>query len=159
MLFRSLATTTAKATSYTTVADGNNWSASASWTPGTATNGVGPAQGDTVTILHNTTVDVNSACGASGATGTAALTIANTADNKTLTIAPGVTLSLYGNLAHGTVYQHVSCVALGAGSQIVFKPTTTAQYYWTFNYNSWITAAGSVGAHAQIRTEIGRAHV
>ena len=115
-------------TAYTTVADGGNWSASVSWTPGTATNGVGPVAGDTVTIAHNTTVDVNSACGASGIAGTAALSFSATASNKTLTIAPGVTLALYGDLVQTSAYHATSQVALGAGSQIVFHPTATVQY-------------------------------
>jgi hypothetical protein len=141
-------------TAYTTVADGGNWSASVSWTPGTATNGVGPAAGDTVTIAHNTTVDVNSVCGASGIAGTASLSFSATASNKTLTIAPGVTLALYGDLVQTSAYHTTSQVVLGAGSQIVFHPTATVQYKWTFAETAYITANGTSGSHAQIRTDL-----
>ena len=89
----------------TTTSTGSNWSSSAHWTSCGSTI---PGNGDTAVIANNTTVDVNTTVGASGAAATVAITINS---GITLTIANGVTLK-----SRGDIQNKNGTLAGGAGS-------------------------------------------
>jgi hypothetical protein len=78
-------------TAYTTAAAGN-WSATGTWT-----GGVIPANGDTVTLNHNVTVDVDTTIGTSPAENSGTFAISWGAATKKLTLAAGVTLTVRGD--------------------------------------------------------------
>jgi len=86
-----------------------NWSAGATWV-----GGVAPTTGDTAILAHNVTVDVNVSVGTSPNNSTTAAITLNT--GRTLTIAPGVTLTCLGNQS----WASGAGLVMGAGSQLVF---------------------------------------
>lgn len=107
-----------------------NWSATGTWT-----GGVVPGDGDTVTIAAGHTVTVTDArtCGTSGASGTAALTLA--AATSGLVINAPLTLK-------GELHQARGCTISGSSTggntgSLTFTPPSGSTYKWL------ITAAGS----------------
>jgi hypothetical protein len=137
---------------FTSKADGN-WSASGAttWTQA----GV-PADGDTVTLSHNVTVDVDTTIGSSPDTdGTAAVAFSASVAGKTLTVAAGKVLTLKGDLTHAaTGTGGISTVHLAAGSSLVFLPKSGATYKWRLNNNAYLTTAGTSGSRCTIKTDL-----
>ena len=145
-----------------TSAANGNWSATSTWT-----GGVVPGDGDTVTITHDMTIDVDVVIGSSPATGgTAAILFDTTAPqvSKTLTINAGMTLRLRGDFnqkpySGGTT--RTNLVYLNAGAKVVFDPpNSSTQYKWNFNTagtNGQISINGTSGSHCTFRTDFTRA--
>ena len=111
-----------------TSAQTGNWSATATWT-----GGVVPGIGDTATIAHNVTVDVNTTVGTSPNDATTlVLTINN---GKNLTVAAGVTFTLRGN-----AQDLFGAITFGAGSTVTFDASAsggTPVYNWLNQLSSW----------------------
>lgn len=132
-------------TAFTSKADGN-WSASGTttWTQA----GV-PGTGDSVTISHNITVDVNTTVGTSGV----ATTIDILVSAGSLTVAPGVVFTARGSATIGNI-----ALTLGAGSSYLFDSSlASGTPVYKINYgtagsqqNSKIIANGTAGAHVTI---------
>lgn len=101
-----------------TSAQSGNWSSTSTWT-----GGVVPGEGDTATINHNVTVDVNTTIGTSPNDTTTNVLIMGTA---TLTIDTDVTLTVKGNVSKK------GAIHLNAGASFLFDSSATGQYY-TFN--------------------------
>jgi hypothetical protein len=137
---------------FTSKADGN-WSAE-SQTTWTQTGK--PGNGDTVTLSHNVTVDVDTTVGSSPDTdGTAAVAFSASVAGKTLTVAAGKVLTLKGDLTHAaTGTGGISTVHLAAGSSLVFLPKSGATYKWRLNNNAYLTTAGTSGSHCTIKTDL-----
>jgi hypothetical protein len=105
-----------------TTAQAGNWSATATWTGGTL-----PAPGDTVTLNHAVTCDVDATVGSSPATGgTAAVRVAA----GPFTVASGVTLVCRGDLSvanyqtintHGTIELDASQAAAPSSTNYRFE--------------------------------------
>lgn len=102
-----------------------NWSSPATW------GGAGiPVAGDSVTIRHAVTVDTSTDVGASGPTGTAAITVSDAPTAK-LTIAPGVTLTVRGDVICRTTYNETTVqwkLAMQAGSTLRFNAPAGSDY-------------------------------
>jgi hypothetical protein len=135
---------------FTSKADGN-WSASGAttWTQA----GV-PADGDTVTLSHNVTVDVDTTVGSSPDTdGTAAIAFSASVTGKVLTIAAGKTLTVKGDITHNASYTGTSGVTLAAGSTLAFLPKSGATYKWKFVEGVRIVCNGTSGSHCTVKTD------
>lgn len=136
---------------FTSKANGN-WSTSGQvvW------NQVGvPGAGDTVTISHDVTVDVNTTVGNSPNTGGSAVVTMDT-NGTTLTVGTGVTFTVQGPIAlNGSGYSVASPVVLhmNAGSTLSIKPASGQAYTITGTNNWFIDAAGSSGSHCTIKTD------
>ena len=105
---------------FTSKANGN-WSASGqtTWTQ------VGvPGNGDTVTINHNITVDVNTTIGSSPATGgTAAIACDLSTNNPViLTVGTGNTLRVRGDIQNNSGNAVHLSIVLNAGSSLLLDP-------------------------------------
>lgn len=113
-----------------------NWSNTATWS-----GGVVPGNGDTVTLGHNVTVDVDTTIGVSGVNGTAAITI--TTNNRVLTIASGVRLTLRGDLIYrGTYGNKTYVLVLNAGAKLRFDSSQAASPSTT-KYNARPNGGGT----------------
>lgn len=139
---------------YTTTATGSNWSDTTHWTPTPGAGG--PGNGDTVTISHSTTVDVDTTVGSSPSTGgTPAITF-GTGGNLTLTIASGKTLTCKGDIkvqSDGS-YSTVSSVTMAAGSSLVFLPPSGQQYKLDFRHSTQLVCNGSSGSRCTVKTDL-----
>lgn len=120
-----------------------NWSSSGQ----TTWNEVGvPGSGDTVTITHAITVDVNTTVGVNGST---SLTF-----SAALTVANGVTFTVKGNVIQGNAAFNLGT---SAGASLVFD-TTSGDVKWLFgdaaNFtvyaNCGLNAFGTSGSHATV---------
>jgi hypothetical protein len=132
----------------TSAADGN-WSATATWTGGTV-----PADGDTVTLSHNVTVDVDTTVGSSPDTdGTAAIAFSASVTGKVLTIAAGKVLTVKGDITHNASYTGTSGVTLAAGATLAFLPKSGATYKWKFVEGVRIVCNGTSGSHCTVKTD------
>lgn len=126
-------------TAYTTAATGN-WSATGTWT-----GGVVPGNGDTVTLNHNVTVDVDTIIGTSPAENSGTYAITWGAATKKLTIASGVTLRVRGDcLGQGNTTKN-DLVLMQSGSTWIFDASqasspTSQNYRFIF-----ATAGGQYG--------------
>jgi hypothetical protein len=140
-------------TAFTSKVDGGNWSASGQ----TTWNEVGvPGTGDTVTLSHNVTVDVDTIIGSDpGTGGTAAITFSSGVAGKTLTIAAGKTLTLRGDFVFGASgTSGINRLSMAAGSTLSFKPGSGQKYKFNFaSNNSGISCAGSSGSHCTVKTD------
>jgi hypothetical protein len=85
------------------------WSAGGTWV-----GGVAPGIGDTATLAHNVTVDVNLSVGTSPNDTTTNVVTVNSA--KTLTVGTGIAFTILGNVSMA----NTSIVTLNAGSSITF---------------------------------------
>jgi hypothetical protein len=105
------------------------------------------------------TVDITTSIGASGATGTVAITYYTSGSNIVLTLASGITFTLYGDISMGAS-NHASCsLTLSAGSSLVFAPPTGSTYKINMGNNNaspmLIIANGTSGSHCSITTTQG----
>ncbi len=142
-------------TAITTAAAGN-WSATGTWT-----GGVVPGNGDTVTLNHNVTVDVNTIIGTSPAENSGTYAITWGAATKLLTLASGVTLTVRGDcLAKGNTTKN-NVVYMNAGSVWEFdasQASTPASQNYRFifgtasNQYTVFRAMGSSGSRCTIRS-------
>lgn len=118
--------------------------AAGNWSSGgqTTWNEVGvPGVGDTVTITHAITVDVNTTVGASTAYNTVPAIYIN---NTTLTVASGVTFKVRGDVLH-----NVGKIVLQPGCTWMWDSSVSGVNYvgrlFNFYQNSGITAGDSTG--------------
>lgn len=142
-------------TAITTAAAGN-WSASGTWT-----GGIVPGNGDTVTLNHNVTVDVDTTIGTSPAENSGTYAITWGAATKLLTLAAGVTLTVRGDcLAKGNTTKN-NVVYMNAGSTWEFDASQAASpssqnYRFVFgtasNQYTVFRAMGSSGSRCTIRS-------
>ncbi len=137
----------------TSTASGN-WSATGTWT-----GSVVPGNGDTVTVSHAVTVDVNTTVGTSPSTtgGTPALLVDS---SGTFTIGTGITLTVRGDLSlNSSSYNVDNFMIMNAGSSLIFDPTlasvrTTAGYrfYYASAVCNELKCNGSSGSHCTVKT-------
>ncbi len=128
------------------------WSDPATW------GGHVPGDGDTITINNPVTVDVNTTIGASLAAGqTPAIVV-----NAPLTVAPGATLTVRGDVVVGN-----TALTLQPGSSFVFDssrapdPAHTSYVVQVANgydqKNALFLAEGTANAHVSVRSDPGGA--
>lgn len=146
---------------FTTLRAGNWSDANPTTSPWSALSGSGPGgvpgNGDTVTITHAVTVNADTTVGTSPANQTTfVLTLSGA--NARLHIAPGVTLTLRGNVQnYVNTGSAADGVTLGAGSKIWMDPSqsaspTTQSYIFRGAQYSRILARGTAEARAVIGT-------
>lgn len=138
-------------TAFTSKANGN-WSAAGQ----TTWNQVGtPGSGDTVSIAHNVTVDVNTTIGTSPNDITTAAVTWTAA--RSLTIAAGVTFTILGNLVDA--FNLGILAASGAGWQIIFDNSAsggTPLYGPTTSLA--LQLSGTVGTPGIVTAPAGKLH-
>ena len=142
-------------TAITTAAAGN-WSASGTWT-----GGIVPGNGDTVTLNHNVTVDVDTTVGTSPAENSGTYAITWGAATKKLTLASGVTFKVRGDcLGQGNTTKN-DLVYMNPGSTWEFDASaaaspSTQNYRFIFgtaaNQYGVFRARGSSGSRCTIRS-------
>ena len=129
-----------------TSAAAGNWSATGTWS-----GGVVPGDGDTATVNHAVTVDVNTVVGSAPATGgTAAIAV-----NAALTVATGVTLEVKGDVSIANVL-----LTMAAGAIIEGNPATGVQYFLNISTahnqaTSRLVCNGIVGSRCIVRKKAG----
>jgi len=127
-------------------AQAGNWSNTATWT-----GGVVPGDGDTATVAHAITVDVNTTVGSAPATGgTAAI-----ACTAALTVGTGITLTLKGDITLANVGMTV-----GAGATVQFDAATGVEYRLHIGMansesSARLTCNGTTESHVTIRKKSG----
>lgn len=130
------------ATAYTSSQDGN-WSSSATW------GGAGvPGNGDTASIGHNITVDVDTTVGTSP-NNTTSFVVTLTAA-KIITIATSKTFTIRGNVSWDV---GASGITMNAGSAIVFDNSASGGspiYKFSNNFVNKLVCNGTAGSPCSI---------
>ncbi len=135
---------------FTTKAAGN-WSASGqtTWTQ----TGV-PGDGDSVTLNHAVTVDVDTTIGASGVTGTVAITFGAN-PGPTLTIAAGKALRVRGDVVANS--SESGSVVMNAGSSFILDPANGQTYKVDMSsFFIWWFVNGTAGSRCTFKTDLSR---
>ncbi len=120
-----------------TTAAAGNWSATGTWT-----GGVVPGNGDTVTLNHAVTVNVDTVVGHSPGEANAVRAISGTV-NGNITIAAGVMLTVRGD------WDHNGNLIMQAGSRIVIDSSMSAAPATTA-YNIKYSTVGGAGGFCSI---------
>ncbi len=126
-----------------------NWSSAGQ----TTWNEVGvPGDGDTVTISHSITVDVDTTIGDD--TATAAITAGGALAETTLTVAAGKMFTLKGDI---TAISNVLYISCSAGSTLKFYPKSGAQLTTNLNgYPFKLICNGTSGNRVTVTTDKSR---
>jgi hypothetical protein len=104
-----------------TSAQSGNWSATSTWT-----GGVVPGDGDTATLNHDVTVDIDTTIGTSGVAGTIAVTQAT---GVTVTVAAGKKLYVRGDYQCGGATNGATVFKLEAGAGYYFDGSVSGAAY------------------------------
>lgn len=137
----------ALATDYTSTKDGN-------WSDTTVWGGGPPGIGDTATLNHNITVDVNTTVGTSPNNNTTSVVTFNNV-TKTLTVNTNITLTIRGNMNLGN---GAPTVSLKEGAGLVFDASAsggTPVYKLLGGQVYHFNCSGTSSAHCSVSAPVG----
>lgn len=133
-----------------TSAQSGNWSATSTWV-----GGVVPGNGDTVTLNHAVTVDVDTTVGTSPAAGTVVLEVASGGGG--ITISGGVTLKIRGDFHNFGAFELLAGAVLEFDSSQSVDPANTSYEfrYAKIGSTTTIKISGTPENRCQIRSNPG----